>query len=122
MAHWHGAVWYRHYGVKKALIICFLVSAIASVAVILYGIDHQGSWTFPWMIVVAEYGLAACFTIIFVAHQYIFPVLFAATALGICNFVSRVASAYVSILVMYEPIIPMSVFLFMCLATALAVT
>ena len=69
-----------------------------------------------------EYGLAASFTILFVAHNTIFPVLFAATALGFCNFVSRVASAYVSILVMYKPIVPMLVFLVMCIASGLAVS
>ena len=106
VGHWHGAVWYRHYGVKKSLFICFSVSGAASLIIILWGLDNQDTWVFPWLIVMAEYGLAASFTILFVAHNHIFPVLFAATALGFCNFVSRVASAYVSILVMYDPIIP----------------
>ena len=121
IGHWHGAVWYRHYGTKKAFILCFAISGASSLLVILYGLDHQNSWVFPWLIVGAEYGLAASFTIMYVANNDLFPVLFAATALGFCNFVSRVASAYVSILVMYDPIVPMLVFLIMCLASGIAV-
>lgn len=40
VAHWHGAIWYQSYGIKKSLIICFAVSGVASVATIVYGLDN----------------------------------------------------------------------------------
>ena len=50
------------------------------------------------MVVFAEYGIAAVFTIVYVSHNQIFPVLFAATALGVCNFASRLFAAFAPVI------------------------
>ena len=58
--------------------------------VIVYGLAHQDSYLFPIFILIAKLGIASAFNILYVSHADIFPVLFAATALGFCNFVTRI--------------------------------
>jgi hypothetical protein len=77
-----------------SITVSYSISIIAYLALIFYGLDHQEEWIFPWMVLFAEYGVAAVFTIIFVAHSQIFPVLVTATTLGVCNFASRCLAVF----------------------------
>ena len=81
-----------------SLALCFTISFAATLAILYHGLEHQESWLFPLEIVAAEYGVAASFTIIYAAHSSIFPVLFAATALGYVNFISRFMAAFAPVL------------------------
>ena len=92
-AYWHGGLLYKQLGLQRSLTLCFSISLLASLAIFFHGLNHQKSSLFPLEIVAAEYGVAASFTIIYVAHPSIFPVLFAATALGYVNFASRFMAA-----------------------------
>ena len=98
VAYWHGGVLYQQLGLKTSLCIVFCISSLACISLLMYGLDHQSSWLFPVLVVFAEYGIAASFTIIYTAHSSIFPVLFSATALGLCNFVSRAVAAIAPVL------------------------
>lgn len=93
-AYWHGGHLLHQFGLQASLTICFAISFLASMLMIFYGLSHQTSWLFPLQVVLSEYGVAASFTVIYAAHSSIFPVLFAATALGYVNFVSRFMAAF----------------------------
>ena len=121
VAYIHGGALYRKYGIKTAITICFTISALATSVLIAWGLDHQKSWLFPVLVTVAEYGIAASFTVIYVAHSEIFPILFATTALGLCNFTSRSLSAFAPLLATVEQPVPFLVFGFLCLTSALAI-
>lgn len=44
----------------------------------------------PYYIGTARIGISSLFTLIYFANADIFPTLFAATAMGICNFSARI--------------------------------
>ena len=98
LAYWHGGYLYKTLGLKMALTLCFSISLVASLIILYHGLSNQSSWLFPLEVVVAEYGVAASFTVVYVAHPSIFPVLFAATALGYVNFVSRGMTAFAPVM------------------------
>lgn len=82
--------------------ICYSIALISGLAMLFHGIDNQEAWYFPLMVVFAEYGIAAVFTIIFVSHTQIFPVLLSTTTLGVCNLASRIVATQSPILAQAE--------------------
>jgi len=60
-----------------------------------YGASDKGNvWLFPFLVLFASFGTASCFNFVFMAHSQLFPTLFSATAIGICNFVARFATIF----------------------------
>ena len=49
---------------------------------------------FPVLVLVTKVGIAGLYIVIHVANNLIFPTLFAATAMGICNFFASFASIF----------------------------
>ena len=72
-----------------------------------YGLAHQDGWAFPLFILLTKFGIASAFNIVYVSHNDVFPVLFAATALGFCNFVTRIFTGISPILAQMEEPLPM---------------
>ena len=62
------------------------------------------------MVLVAKFGVAAAFDIVYVSHADTFPILFSATALGFCNFFSRVFSALAPLISQMDEPLPMILF------------
>ena len=86
------------------------MSCIAGVAIIFYGQSHQHTYTFFFLILVAKFGVAICFCVVYIAHAAIFPTMFAATSFGFCNFMARAFSAASPILAELEQPVPMICF------------
>merc|ERR1712232_1454478 len=59
---------------------------------------------------ISKFGIACSFNIIYVSHSTVFPIAFAATALGFCNFFARVFSATSPVLAQIEEPLPMIAF------------
>ena len=59
---------------------------------------------------IAKFGISSAFNILYVSHSSVFPVLFAATALGMCNFVTRIFTALSPILAQMEEPLPVITF------------
>ena len=121
VAYWHGGVLYRRFGLRTSLLACFSLSFFAFLLLMGHGLQNQESWTFPLQIVCAEYGIAAGFTIIYVAHNSVFPVLFSATALGLCNFVARIFAALAPIVAQIDQPYPVIVYGVLVTASAFSV-
>lgn len=89
---------------------------------LLHGLDNQDSWMFPLWIVGAEYGIAAAWTIIYVSHRAVFPVLFLATASGMCNFTARLFGSLAPIMAQVEQPYPMASYGLLVVASTVALT
>ena len=55
---------------------------------------------------ITKLGIASAFNIIFIAHTDIFPVLYATTAFGICNFVAKIFTSASPVIAQYEQPLP----------------
>ena len=58
--------------------------------------------------------MTCTFNLNFVSNSYFFPVLFAATALGVCNFLARLASAFSYLVSEMDEPTPMYLFTSLC--------
>lgn len=105
-----GGALYQYYGVKGSLSLSFFIATVGAMAIVGYGLAHQESWLFPLFILVAKFGISSAFNIVYVSHSEVFPVLFAATALGICNFITRIFTGISPILAQIEEPFPMVIF------------
>lgn len=88
----------------------FTIATVGALAICGYGLHHQESWLFPFFILVAKFGISSAFNIVYVSHSEVFPVLFSATALGICNFITRIFTGISPILAQMEEPFPMVIF------------
>ena len=107
-------------GVKGAFLSGFTLATCGGLVILFYGLAHQSSPIFPVLVLVAKYGIGVSFNTAFVSHNQIFPVLFAATAMGYCNMFARLFSAGSSIFANLEEPIPMLMFTGTAAATAIA--
>jgi len=113
-------LFYERIGVKLSLILAFTLSTFGGIMILSWGLDHQDSiWFFVWFLF-AKFGVTCTFNINFVANSYFFPTLFAATALGVCNFGARFVSAFSFIIGQLEEPVPMAMFTALCGITAVA--
>ena len=87
-----GAWFYYKMGLKQSLGGSFLVSVCGGLLITAIGLKHEGSWLFPVLVIIAKTGVSVSYQIIYVAHPSLFPVLFAATALGWVQFIGNVVS------------------------------
>lgn len=97
-----GAI-YNKLGPKLSLRLFFGLSSAAGCLIVLYEhsigqfTDHPtevSSMLFPMLVLVSQFGISAAFNTLFIANGQLFPVLFAATAQGISNFVARFSSSF----------------------------
>ena len=109
-----GGSLYSQFGLKQSLSMSFVVALSGSLMIIFYGLAHQDSYIFPLFILVLKLGISSAFNILYVSHGAVFPVLFAATALGMANFVTRTITGLSPILAQAEEPIPMIAFFLLC--------
>jgi OCT family organic cation transporter-like MFS transporter 4/5 len=95
IAYVSGGLIYKYLGLRVSLPFFFLISTIGGLLINFIGNDPSlEAWVFPLLVLIAKFGIAALFNIVYVANSVIFPTLFAATAMGICNFLARVATIF----------------------------
>ena len=76
-------------GTKRGLCLSFGMSFCAGLVILFYGLKNQTQWTFLLQILIAKFGISSAFNIIYLAHGGLFPVMFAASSFGYCNFFAR---------------------------------
>ena len=99
-------------GIKSSLFLSFGIAFTGGCALLSYGLANPQSIYFPIQVLVAKFGIACSFNIIYVSHSSVFPVAFGATALGFCNFFARVFSATSPVLAQIEEPLPIIAFTF----------
>jgi len=58
-------------------------------------------------VLLAKFGIASSFNLVYAAHRHVFPTLFASTALGYCGFFARIFSAASPVLATIDEPLPM---------------
>ena len=108
---------YEKLGVKPSIIITYTIATLGGVLILIWGLKDQGSAYFLVFFFMVKFGVCANFTIIYAANNLLFPTLFAATAMGICNFLARLFSSLSFFAENIEQPIPMIIFTVCCAAT-----
>lgn len=85
-------------GVRQSLCISYTISAIGGFMMFFYGLNHQGDWIFPLLVLVMKFGISGAFNITYVCHKGCFPTLFSATSLGYCTFICRFFTAFTPVM------------------------
>jgi hypothetical protein len=98
-----GGVVYEKLGVKPSLVLCYMLSAVGGLLILVYEEETQffstepkdaPDWIFPMLVIIAKFGIACTFTLVYVSNIDVFPRDFGASALGTTNFVARLVSAF----------------------------
>ena len=113
-------LFYDKIGVKLSLILSFTVSTVGGVLILAWGLQHQSSPMFFFCFLLAKFGITCVFNVCYAANSYFFPTLFAATAMGVCNFLARFFSSFSFVVSQLEEPLPMYLFTFLCGLTAIA--
>ena len=101
---------FHYLGVKKTFFMSFSSATVGGLLILFYGLQHQTAWTFPVLILLAKFGIACAFNVVYVGHTSMFPTAFASTSLGFCNVIARVFSATSPLLSSLDEPIPMGLF------------
>ena len=110
---------YERIGPKLSLIISFAISAIGGIMILSWGLKHQDSPVFFVFFLLAKFGISCTFNINYTANSFFFPTLFAATAIGICNFGARLVTSFTYPVSMLDEPWPMILFTGLCCLTCL---
>ena len=109
---------YQKIGIKLSFIIAFLISTVGGILILAWGLQHESSTWFFVCFLLTKFGVTCTFNLNFIANAYFFPTLFAATAIGICNFLARLASAFSYLVSEMEVPLPMYLFTSLCALSA----
>lgn len=87
LAYFLGGILYKKLGIKLSFTLLLGLSVVGGLCILFLGNTLTG-WM-PAFVVIAKFGISGGFVIVYVCTVDVFPTLFCATALGICNFLSR---------------------------------
>lgn len=107
-------------GVEVSLKASFISSTVGGLIILLWGLQHQESNWFFICFLFTKFGISCAFNIIYMANSYFFPVLFAASAIGFCNFLARIFSSISFIISRMDEPLPMILFTTLCLMATIA--
>ena len=97
-------------GVKKTYFLGYTISSIGGLILLFFGLNHQTAWYFPAIVLFARFGVALSFGVNYISNSFLFPTLFAATAIGLCNCVARSFTTISPILAQMDEPLPMILF------------
>ena len=103
-------LFFEKVGVKLSMTLAFATATIGGILILSYGLNQQDSVLFFTYFLLAKFGVSANFNIAMTANSQLFPTLFAATAMGVCNFSARFVSAFSYPISALEEPIPMVIF------------
>ena len=79
-------------GVKKTLIVSYLIGLIGMFTLLLTTTENQVALSF--MILGAKFGVSVVFVVAYVGNYSLFPTSIVGTTMGICNIFSRVSTIF----------------------------
>lgn len=108
IAYGLAGVLYTKLGIKMSYSLLYGISSIGGLFIIFLGTENK-LWM-PIFVMISKFGIAGCFTLCYVSNSHVFPTLFASTAIGICNFISRFLTIFSAEIAEIEPPWPMILF------------
>ena len=79
---------YEKLGIKLTFVVLFALSLVGGICLIVFGTD-SGSLMIGLFVILAKFGISGGFTIVYVCMVDLFPTLFVAKSMGVCNFCAR---------------------------------
>jgi hypothetical protein len=98
---------FKKLGVSKSYSLCFSISLVGGLGILLWGLGHQESPAFMLLVFIAKFGIASTFNLIYLTHIFVFPTLFCTTAMGLCSFFSKVMTIFAPMFAQIEQPTPM---------------
>jgi Na+/melibiose symporter-like transporter len=80
----------KFFNKKQALILSYAISFLGGLMILFFG--ESSIFLMPIFVGVARIGISAGFNLIYLMNAEVFPTLFAATAMGICNLLARIVT------------------------------
>lgn len=108
-----GSFFVKMFGLKGGFVVSFLVSFTGGVLIVMFGDQYPSMM--PVFCVIARIGISALFTLLYILNAELFPTMFAATAMGICNFMARLATIMAPMLAEVKSTLPMVIYSVLCL-------
>ena len=109
LAYLIGGLCYSFLKIRKSFAISFVIALVGGILILTLGVKDVSYM--PLFVTLAKFGISGGFVIVYVATVDLFPTLFVATAIGICNFFSRFLTILAPQVAELDPPIPMSIFI-----------
>lgn len=82
-----GGFIYSRIGIRGSFSLLFSISVIGGTLILIF--SQSAEYLMPLFVCLAMFGCSGGFTLVYVSTQDVFPAIFCATAIGICNVASR---------------------------------
>jgi hypothetical protein len=104
-------------GPRVAIPACYTIAAIGSILICLWGYNASSNVALPLLVLFSKLGISGAFNICYLSNALLFPTLFTASSMGICNIFARTASIFSPKISEIDGTFPLwVVFAFSCLA------
>jgi hypothetical protein len=99
----------RYLGIKYTLIASYSMATLGAFLICIWGwnTQEQNKWIMPSLVLFAKFGISAAFNIVYIGNSALFPTLFTATSLGICNVLARTATIFAPFVAEIDGVTPM---------------
>ena len=125
-----GGWMFAKFGVKYSFAISFGIAAVGGLGILFYEMSTHfysdnpatgvAPWIFPFLVLLAKFGISSGFNICYVANPELFPLLFASTAIGFCNFLARGSTIFAPEVAELQSTTPMIIFSILCVLSLLS--
>mmetsp|Transcript_22745 Transcript_22745/g.26736 ORF Transcript_22745/g.26736 Transcript_22745/m.26736 type:complete len:173 (+) Transcript_22745:234-752(+) len=107
---------YRKLGARQALIGYFALAALGSFPVVWSEMASEAyrKYFVPVCLFIMNSGLNSCFTIVYVGHLDLFPIVYSSTSMGICNIFARAFTIFAPMVAEVREPIPEILFTTLC--------
>ena len=105
-----------HFNSRWILLVCFTLSAVAGFSILMCD-ESSSDGLFVFLVLLAKFGIASAFNVVYATHPTRFPTLFSVTSMGFVNFVARLATASSPFVAEADPPTPMLIFTVLCIAS-----
>jgi hypothetical protein len=103
---------YTRLGIKMSFVVLFGLAVLGGTLILTLG-EHDLTMM-PIFVTVAKIGISGGFTLVYVSTVDVFPTLFCATAIGLCNFLARIVTILAPEIAERAPPLPMLLFTIVC--------
>ena len=85
-----GGVMFKQIGLKNSFVLSYTIGLVGMIALLIYQGDSQP--LLATFIMGSKFGIASAFNLIYLGNDHLFPITVVATAFGITNVPSRIAT------------------------------
>ena len=94
LAQLFGGRIYEIFGAPISLSVSYCITATGALAMILYGLQHQDTLIFLFVVLFMRFGISCAYNIAYACHQASFPSLYQTDSLGYCTFAARLFTSF----------------------------